>query len=192
MPQPVPTSPEAFESKYRAESDPWNFRTSPYERGRYRQILASLGRPRYRHAFEAGCSIGELTAELAERCNRVTALDISATALERARIRCAAFPNVGFIRGDLSADVPAGSFDLIVMCEIGYYFQRARLADITGHLQQALLPGGELVVSHWLGHSADHVLHGDEVHQVMAGVLTLRQRESSRYEGFRLDVWVKE
>ncbi|MDY6948354.1 MAG: SAM-dependent methyltransferase [Pseudomonadota bacterium] len=192
MPQPAPTSPEAFESKYRAAADPWNFRTSSYERDRYRQLLACLGRPRYLHALEPGCSIGELTAQLAERCDQVTATDVSTTALERARRRCAAFPHVSLLRADLGSELPAGGFDLIMLCEIGYYFDRAALAGIAERLEQALLPGGELVVSHWLGHSADHVLHADEVHQVITSTLTLRQRESGRYPGFRLDTWMKE
>lgn len=192
MAHPMPTSAAAFELKYRAESDPWNFRASAYERDRYRRILSSLDRPRYTHAFEPGCSIGELTAQLADRCDRITATDVSWTALERAQLRCSTLPNVHFDRCDLGLEMPAGGFDLIVLSEIAYYFDHVTLARIADRLQQALLPGGELVVSHWLGHSSDHVLHGDEVHRIMANELSLQLRESSRYEGFRLDAWIKE
>lgn len=192
MQHPAPTSTEAFEAKYREQPDPWNFRASPYERDRYARVLSALGRPRYANAFEPGCSIGEFTAELARRCDRVTATDVSPTALERARGRCSTLSNVRFHRCDIGEEIPDERFDLIVVSEIAYYFDCLTLMRIADQLQRALLPGGELIASHWLGHSVDHVLHGDAVHEILSMTLALRHRASSRYQGFRLDCWIKE
>lgn len=184
--------PEAFESRYRSKVDPWNFETSPYEQARYRTILTSLSRPNYRTAFEPGCSIGVLTAGLASRCAKVIATDVSATALARARERCAALDNVRFVLASLSAFTPTGNdLELIVFSEIGYYFDRDSLACIVRRLAGQLASGGEWVGSHWLGSSPDHLLHGDEVHAVLDAEPALTRTRASRHEGFRLDSWIR-
>lgn len=185
------TSVEAFESKYRRTSDPWNFRHSPYEQDRYRKILASLSRPRYLHAFEPGCSVGEFTRLLAGRCQRVSAMDVSITALARAKERCRDHLNVRYFHDALGCKLPAEGFDLIVLSEVAYYFSRTRLAEIARGLDQALAPAGELLAAHWLGHSADHELHGDETHRILLDTLSLRPGVAQRFEGFRLDTWIK-
>ena len=182
---------DAFESRYRSTPDPWNFATSPYERLRYRETLEALSRPRYRCAFEPGCSIGELTAQLASRCDRVFATDIAPSAIDRARIRCAQSSNVFLACADLSGEIPQGPFDLIIFSEIGYYFGRDRLAAIVRDLARSLDSDGEFVGVHWLGHSEDHVLHGDVVHQVLEESLGLERAKARRAPGYRIDTWVR-
>ena len=86
----------AFELRYANQSDPWLFETSPYEQGRYDVILRTLPRARYKRAFEPGCSVGALTTRLAARCDEVCATEVSRTALQRARERCAKQTNVRF------------------------------------------------------------------------------------------------
>jgi hypothetical protein len=81
-----------------------------------------------------------------------------------------------------------------VLSEIGYYFDRADLRAIVSRAAAALSPGGALLALHWRGHSQDHVLHGDEVHVVAAGVAAERRlRGAGRYceEAFRADVWTR-
>jgi protein-L-isoaspartate O-methyltransferase len=181
----------SFEARYRAAQDPWNFATSPYERGRYSEILQGLSRARYRSAFEPGCSVGELTVQLASRCDRVFATDIAPTAVERARRRCAQWSNVSIACADLSDGIPAGPFDLIIFSEIGYYFGRDELAEIARHLCRTIEVEGEFVAVHWLGHSQDHALHGDVVHQVLEQSLDLERMDGRRTSGFRIDTWIR-
>eukprot|EP01133_Synstelium_polycarpum_P020119 gene20119-24126_t len=86
-------------------------------------LLASLPQRRYRHAYEPGCGNGELTVELARRCDRVLAADLSAEALRLARQRlldagCDA--NVSLAQHRLPQDWPriapgAEKFDLVVL-----------------------------------------------------------------------------
>jgi hypothetical protein len=64
-----------FEAQYREHADPWDFARSPYEQRRYRLTAAMLPCHRYRRAFEPGCSVGELTAHLAPRCDAVLAME---------------------------------------------------------------------------------------------------------------------
>lgn len=185
------TSEAAFEAKYRHSRDPWNFASSPYERRRYAATLQSLARPRYSRAFEPACSIGVLSAALAERCDAVCACDISPTAVQLARQRCAGLPNVRIERADLAERLPEGSFDLIVFSELGYYFTASLLERIARVLLERLSPGAEFVAVHWRGRSEDHVLHGDEVHAILEQTLRkrCRRRKTECYREFRLDAW---
>ena len=186
------SSANAFEQRYAAQPDPWQFETSPYEQGRYEAILRTLPRARYRRAFEPGCSVGALTTRLAARCDEVVATEVSTTALKRARERCAKQPNVQFATANLQRDaLPAGTFDLIVFSEIGYYFTPPVLTEIISRLAAALDSGGEIIAVHWIGHSADHVLSGDDVHVALWRELPFRHVAGHRYPGFRLDAWVR-
>jgi SAM-dependent methyltransferase len=179
----------AFEARYRADPDPWRFATSAYEQERYRRTLAALPRPRYRRAFEPGCSIGVLTERLALRCGELVALDGAAAAVEEARRRCARLPHVDVRRGEVPADWPEGRFDLVVLSELGYYFTAPALAALRDQAVDALEPGGDLMAVHWRGVSADHLLGGDEVHGVLGASPALRPRSSHLEEAYRLDVW---
>jgi SAM-dependent methyltransferase len=184
-------SQAAFEAKYRESGDPWNFDGSRYERNRYELTLRSLMRPRYRRAFEPACSIGVLTAALAERCDEVHAIDIAPSAVVGARKRCASLPGVSISCADLAAQCPAGPFDLIVFSELGYYFTQPRLTRIAESLSAAMAAGGELISVHWLGTSEDHLLQGVQVHAILNEALTKACAwiKGARYPGFLIDTW---
>jgi SAM-dependent methyltransferase len=179
----------AFEARYRADPDPWDYAASVYERHKYQTTISALTRPVYESGFEPACSVGELTALLAPRCKQLLSTDVSATAVKRARQRCARFPCVRIECRDLLEMRTETGFDLIVLSEVGYYFETATLAQIARRLADSLLPQGELIAVHWLGHSTDHVLHGDEVHYELLQSLPLTHLRAERHPGFRLDSW---
>ena len=77
-------APLWFENLYAADGDPWRFVSSPYELGKYAHTIATLPEARYHNALEIGCSIGVLTFELAQRCDRLLAVDAAETPLVRA------------------------------------------------------------------------------------------------------------
>jgi protein-L-isoaspartate O-methyltransferase len=184
-------SQAAFETKYREASDPWNFAESPYERGRYEVTLRSLMRTHYRRALEPACSIGVLTAALAERCDEVQALDIAPSAVAAARKRCAKFSGVKIHCADVLSQCPNGPFDLIVFSELGYYFEARPLVQLIESLTERLEVGGEWVAVHWLGVSPHHLLQGDEVHDILKDTLSRSCTwiSGARHPGFRLDTW---
>jgi len=181
---------DGFESLYRGSADPWRFATSSYERRRYRTTLDALRQERYRAAFEPGCSVGELTALLAERCDRVLAIDVAPTAVARARARCRHLPQVDIHCASILHGFPEGRFDLVVFSEIGYYFDARQLARGARAIEAHLLPNAQVVAVHWLGSSPDHRLHGDVVHQVLHRHLPLRWIGGTRHAGFRIDSWL--
>jgi SAM-dependent methyltransferase len=180
-----------FEARYQVCKDPWDFASSPYELARYRATLESLSRSSYQCAYEPGCSVGVLTAALAQRCGRVVACDIAPTAVACARARCHVFSHVEISQRDAADGPPCGTFDLMLFSELGYYFSADRLKAVARRMAEQLDQGGEFVAVHWLGRSADHVLHGEEVHELLAQSLPLTWQSGSRHPGFRIDSWRK-
>jgi cyclopropane fatty-acyl-phospholipid synthase-like methyltransferase len=184
---------DAFEEKYRANGDPWDFATSPYEQRRYDLIMAMLPRARYRRCFEPGASIGELTRRLATRCDEVVAVEASATAADQAeQLLRDKHPAVSVVRATIPEWWPTGRFDLVVLSEFGYYFDKDALRVLVERAADLLDADGTLVAAHWRGHSVDHLLHGDDVHELARDVLRGRLgRPSCVYTeaDVRIDVW---
>jgi predicted TPR repeat methyltransferase len=169
---------------------PWDFAASPYEQGRYDEVLAGLLSSAYRRAYEPGCSIGVLTERLAPRCMELWGVDVSTSAIAAARARCSRFPRVHLDVGSV-ADPPPPDLDLVVFSEIGYYFEPAELDTIIEQLSSALRADGELVACHWLGHSVDHRLHGSVVHDRLRATLEDRFALVHHYDAaeFVIDGW---
>jgi SAM-dependent methyltransferase len=156
---------EYFEDKYQADIDPWRFKTSEYERDKYQATLGSLTKDRYPAALEVGCSIGVLTKLLSPRCVSLLAVDSSPTAIEAAKSVSA--PNVVFRVANLPAEFPKGTFDLIVLSEVLYYFDKSDLERVAQSCIDSISHGGEIVLCHWLGET-DYPLTGVEASELFA------------------------
>jgi SAM-dependent methyltransferase len=180
-------SRDYFENMYAEAEDPWSFATSDYEAKKYARSLAAL-RPSYASGFEIGCSIGVFTQRLAERCRVLLAVDISERALARARERCAALPQITFRRAAFPHDDPQRRFDLITCCEVAYYWSDADLALARDRIAADLMPGGDLLLVHWLPKVDDYVRDGDAVHAAFLADRRFERAGSYRGERYRLDL----
>jgi len=193
--QPNTLPPAYFDQVYEANRDPWNFETSPYEREKYAATLAALPRPHYPEAFEIGCSLGVLTAQLAPRCSHLLAVDVSEAALAQARSRCAELRQVEIRLMQVPDEFPAQRFDLILLSEVGYYWSPDDLARAADKLIAALPPGGQLLLVHWTPPVHDYPLTGDDVHEFFLAKATdagpLRPLTGQRHEKYRLDLLEK-
>lgn len=188
-----PTLPrDYFDALYQRNSDPWNFATKPYEQQKYAATLRGLPRQRYPQALELGCSIGVLSALLAPRCERLLCVDAAQIALDQARKRCAALPNIEFRRATLPSEFPAGKFDLILLSEVGYYFAPPDLQKLQERIISSLNPEGDLVLVHYLPSVPDYPLTGDQVHDSFAVLDELKHCNGFREERYRFDAWRKE
>lgn len=179
-----------FDDLYAASPDPWSLASRWYETRKYAVTLASLPRLRYRRGFEAGCSIGVLTELLADRCDRLLAADIASAPLQETRRRVARHPHVEAQQLAVPDEWPVGSFDLIVLSEIGYYLDSRTLGDLMDKAVTSLAPDGTLVAVHWRHPVADYPLGGDEVHAAVRtkdGLAVLAHHEE---QDFQLDVMV--
>lgn len=156
---------EYFDALYASSKDPWSFRTRWYESRKRAITVASLTRDRFRRGLEIGCSVGHLTELLAPCCDSLLAVDISTRAIHEAQRTPQ--QNVEFARQDVLAQFPEGRFDLIVLSEVGYYWDEADLRAIRAHIHDALEPEGILVACHWRHSVEGHRLSGDRVHEIL-------------------------
>ncbi len=150
-----------FDELYARDPDPWDFATSEYEAAKYEATIAALDPP-YASALEVGCSIGVLTARLAERCERLLAIDVAESALEQARARA---PRATFERREVPEQWPDGPFDLIVCSEVLYYLDDTAVDRTIDEIERTLVPGGSLLAVHWRRQTRTYPVLGDEVHE---------------------------
>jgi SAM-dependent methyltransferase len=142
-----------FQRLYDASPDPWKFRTSAYEQSKYQTTIASLGTRRFRSGFEAGCSIGVLTRLLAERCDRLLAVDIVGAPLSDARKACADQLWVRFEQKQVPDEWPDECFDLIVLSEVLYFLSPTDIAKVADRVCATLDAKGVVLLVNWRGRS---------------------------------------
>lgn len=189
------TDPESFEPMYQGAEDPWGFASSPYELAKYDATIAGLGAARYSRCFEPACSIGALTERLATRAATVVACDVSPTAIERARARLAGVDSrVELVTATVPEWWPSGTFDLIVLSELGYYWDLGGWRDVVQRCRRSLREEGEVIAVHWLGSSSEHILdattvHGELSDQLGPSDLHLEHSVDEASVGFVLDRW---
>ncbi|HEX4726213.1 MAG TPA: PIG-L family deacetylase, partial [Jatrophihabitans sp.] len=119
-----------FDALYASRTDPWELAERHYEQRKRDIVLACLPQRRFERGFEPGCATGELSIRLAERCDGLVCSDISPAAVVHAAARLHEQPHVQLDVGRIPTDWPTGSFDLIVLSEVGYYCDDlATLAD---------------------------------------------------------------
>lgn len=176
-----------FEEIYAANDDPWAFASSSYEREKYASTIALLGERRYERGLEIGCSIGILSADLANRCDSLLAVDINDRALAAARSHNARLPHVSFERMSVPHAFPPGPFDLIVVSEVAYYWSDADLALARERIANAAA-GGVVELVHFLPRVPDYVRDGDAVHAFFLADPRFGVASSKRTERYRIDV----
>ncbi|WP_310162240.1 bifunctional PIG-L family deacetylase/class I SAM-dependent methyltransferase [Arthrobacter sp. BE255] len=156
-----------FDEVHSASEDPWKYTTSWYERRKRALTLAALPQEHYRSGLEIGCSIGTLSLDLADRCTSLLAVDASSTALEHAAARLAPFPGVATRQLTLPGEWPDGTFDLVVVSEVGYYLSPAELMLLLDRIEASLEPGGTLLLCHWRHPVAGWELDGETAHTLV-------------------------
>jgi SAM-dependent methyltransferase len=182
---------EHFDALHASDADPWRVTTSWYERRKRALTMAALPAERYRAAFEPGCSIGAVTELLAERCDRVVAMDAAASAVDRCRARLAGTANVRIVQGRVPEDWPEGHFDLVVLSEIGYYLTPAEVGRAIDRCCTGLVTDGHLVAVHWAHEADDFRTTGRDVHERLRARPELAEHAHYDDPDFRLDVFVR-
>ena len=143
--------PDHFNRLYRANPDPWDYRTSAYERRKFDATLAALTRPHYGAVLEAGCSIGVLSARLAAHCDQLIGLDFSDLAIAGAVQTLADLPHAQARRATLPDDWPEGAYDLIMLSEFVYYLTPDQIRQTAALVARDARDGAECVLVHWQG-----------------------------------------
>lgn len=180
-----------FEQLYSESADPWGFRTRWYEQRKRALTAAVLPQPRYGRGFEPGCSIGTLTAVLADRCDSLLAVDASDQAVAAAAASLSGHRHVEVRRMTVPDEWPDGGFDLVVLSEVGYYLSVADLDRLAELAVGSLVRGGTLLACHWRHPVDDYPATGDGVHAVLGGRPALNRVVTHVEEDLLLDVWTK-
>lgn len=178
-----------FEALHRAKGDPWSVRTRWYERRKRSITCAVLPGESYGRGFEIGCSIGELSALLAERCETLVSVDSAPTAVALATERTADLANVAIRRMRIPDEWPDGLFDLIVVSEVAYYLAADQWAATVDRIVGSLAEGGQVVLCHWMGHADDFAQSGWDAHAAFANTAGLRLLVQHHDEEFLLEVF---
>lgn len=178
-----------FARLYKESDDPWRISSGWYERRKRALLMASLPRERFSVGFEPGCSNGELTVQLASRCDRLVAWDVIDDAVARSRARTAGSPGVEVRHGGLPDDWPDEHADLIVFAEVGYYLDAADLNRAVNEAVSRLDANGALVAVHWRHAAPDYPLTGDDVHGIIDAHDGLNRLGRYQDDDFLLDIW---
>lgn len=150
-----------MERMFQTRPDPYDYATSSYEQARLKSMADAVSDRRYGRALEIGCGEGFFTETLALVADEVTALDIAATPLGRARARLAALSGrITFVEANIRDWLPpAGrAFDLIVASDVLYYlgerndggrlFHETEFRDFLVRVTGWLAAGGRMLLSH--------------------------------------------
>ena len=179
---PVANEQRYWEAFYGRGYDPFGLDTNPLERLKYQTTLAVCGEGPFGEVLEIGCAVGTFTELLAPRCQSLLAVDISATAVERAADRLAGLSNVKFEVRDLPADLPAGPFDLIVASDVLYYWSTTDLVAVMPRLEAALTSGGALIAVDYTPPVVGALQAGDDVHDTIIRMTSLQRPFTIRTE----------
>ncbi|WP_454688773.1 class I SAM-dependent methyltransferase [Achromobacter aloeverae] len=186
-----------FERLYAGREDPWGISTHWYEARKRALLLACLPSARLGRVFEPGCASGVLTQALAERADHVFATDLSEQAVQAARRRLAdaGARNVTVARAVLPDEWPVAAgqvFDLVVLSELGYYFDAPSWARMAALAVASLAPGGAIVACHWLHDFAERRLDTHAVHGAIARQAGIFPLADHAEQDFLLQAWSRE
>lgn len=180
---------DALDRLHAESSDPWDVENSWYERRKRALTLASLTRARYGTAVEVGCSVGRLAQDLAERVDRLVALDSSPAAVRVARSRLSGIGHVDVREATMPADWPDERPDLVVLSEVGYFLSPRGLRELVTKVAVSLADDGEVVACHWRHPIEGWPLRAADVHQALNAHPRLRRENRYLEDGFVLEVW---
>lgn len=181
-----------FDALHAGAEDPWGFESRWYEERKRGILVATLPDRGYGDVLEIGTSTGVLSRELAERASaRFVGVDVSEVAVARAGERNRDLAHASFERMTVPEEWPEGTFDLIVVSEVGYYLSPDGLTQMIDRALTGLSENGALVFCHWRHEIADQALTGDDVHAVLERTPGLVRLARHLEEDFVLDVVVR-
>ncbi|MFI9274444.1 class I SAM-dependent methyltransferase [Kitasatospora sp. NPDC052896] len=189
---PQSTAHEYWEEFYRDRESPWGRVRRPNE-----PLVREVSELPPGTALDLGCSEGTDAIWLADRGWRVTAVDVSATALRRAAANAAHAGVAEWIdwqRHDLSQSFPAGHFDLVSaqFLHSPVELEGERTA-ILRRAAEAVAPGGVLlIVGHAGWPSWQHTPHFDYHFPTTAEVLDSLDLAPGRWRVERDELFTRE
>ena len=181
-----------FDQLFADNDDPWAFRQRWYERRKRALTLALLTRARYASVFEPGCANGELSAELAPRCDQLLCCDTARAAVSLAKTRLLGFAHARVQELRLPEQWPEGRFDLIVLSEWCYYLDTQDLHHLIDRALACLSEEGQVLACHWRPPIEGCPQTGEHVHTLLRQRLDMPLVASHHEADFLLDLWSRD
>ena len=160
----ISSKAQAFFEDLWKQGDPWEFKTSIFERDKYARQFAILQGRRYARALEIGCGNGCFTRVLSGIADRTVALDISPTAIAQARRATAGLGAIDFRAANIMDYnlQSEGPWNLVVMsetiCYLGWLYSLFDVAWLASELLSATCAGGRLLMANTCGGVEDYLL----------------------------------
>jgi SAM-dependent methyltransferase len=144
-----------FESLWR-EGDPWNFETSSFEQAKYERQISLLDGRRYARVLEIGCGAGVFTRLLPRVADQILGIDISETAVARARALTSGAAMDFRVANVMDYDLKAGGpWDLVILsetiCYLGWLYSFFEVAWLAMQLFEATRHAGRLMMANTCG-----------------------------------------
>lgn len=146
-----------FEDMYSSEEEPWRYSVRAVEVLRHERILELVQEMAPRRVLEIGCSLGLLTEKVVDVQHSFTALDLSPTAVQRARGRLrerGAAPPGWMVGSVLDLPIRARSFDLVLASDgpVSWCLSTPERARALEQIHEVLAPGGHAIITEYLRH----------------------------------------
>jgi predicted TPR repeat methyltransferase len=179
------TTAHDLEQLRRVQAGPLQYESAPFEL--VEGALQACGPGPFASALELGGSIGVFTELLAPRCNRLTRVDVAATAAAMARRRLTGLPGVEVVRGAIPEAIPEREYDLVVASEILYYLAADDFERTLALIRARLVSGGRLVAMHWRPDESERPFTAGEVHERLRDDPWLESVAAVQGPGYLLD-----
>jgi ubiquinone/menaquinone biosynthesis C-methylase UbiE len=153
---------EDFEELYRREAEPWSYSSRGAEALRHEAVSTIAGRliqqarvGQASRILDVGCAAGQLTSRLAGSASEIHGLDISPTAVLKARDRCAGLggSQFRFLAGTSTAPpYRPGSFDLLLLCDglHSWHLTPQQQDETLNQLHRMARPGAHVILTDYL------------------------------------------
>jgi SAM-dependent methyltransferase len=166
--QRIAEQAQAFFEDLWKRGDPWQLETSEFERIKYEREISILGGRHYSRALEIGCGAGAFTRHLVGVADGILALDISPTAIARARamgIDSVDFRVANIMDYNLQVE---GPWDLVVMnetiCYLGWLYSFFDVAWLAAEIFAATREAGQMLMANTCGGVEDYLLRPWIIH----------------------------
>ncbi|MBI4170694.1 MAG: class I SAM-dependent methyltransferase [Candidatus Aenigmarchaeota archaeon] len=139
-----------FEHTYKKRK---GFGSLEYHKQIAQDIVKNIPHKQYRSALDLGCGYGFITAKLAVTIPSVTAIDISATALNVAMQNN---KKVRFLHHDV-INYCRGKYDLILCVGILPYIPENYVSQVAKNIDKMLVDNGSLVIFEKVGYTGTRI-----------------------------------
>lgn len=181
------------------DDDPWGHNFKGTEVYRHVQIIKMIARNTSNSArgsadfkaLDVGCALGDFTRHLYELNNNLLAIDISKTAIEKAKAK---FDYIDFRVGSLpDSSLQSSAFDLITCLEVLYYMDEDEQKAFLSAVNSLLKEGGTGVITSVIGEkpyfkSEDLVMLLSEYFKIKS-VEYYGSRWYGRFDGLLFDIY---